>query len=228
MSSRTQSSRLARLPQRRAALGGAAAFAEQPLEHDARMRLGRQRRRRRRPRQVVLVDARVAVVALPDRLQQVHRQLERRQLRLAARSAARRSDRRSCPGSSRVLSVHFAFAALRNAAFDVACVPGIRVLQLEVAEHRELIRRPAPATAASATARSARPRPAASTAAGRIPSACRRSRGAAPGSAGVCASAVIDGTIASSSGSATRRAHAAQERPPRQCLLGDDHRDILI
>ena len=84
MSSRTQSSRLARLLQRRAAVGRAAALAEQPLEDDPRMRLGRQRRRRRRPREVVLVDAGVAVVALADGLEQVHRQLERRQLRLLA------------------------------------------------------------------------------------------------------------------------------------------------
>ena len=84
MSSRTQSSRLARLPQRRAAIGRAAALAEQPLEDDARVRLGRKRRRRRRPREVVLIDARVAVVALTDRLEQIHRQLQRRQQRLLA------------------------------------------------------------------------------------------------------------------------------------------------
>ncbi len=84
MSSLTQSSRLARLLQRRAPVGRAAALAEQPLEDDARMRLGRQRRRRRRPGEIVLIDAGVAVVALADRLEQVHRQLERRQLRLLA------------------------------------------------------------------------------------------------------------------------------------------------
>ena len=72
------------LPQRGEAVGGAAAVAEQALEDDARMRLGRQRRRRRRPREVVLVDAGVAVVALADGREQVHRQLERRQLRLLA------------------------------------------------------------------------------------------------------------------------------------------------
>ncbi len=54
------------------------------LEHEPRMRLGRQRRRRRRPGQIVLVDAGVAVVALADGLQHVHRQFERRQLRLPA------------------------------------------------------------------------------------------------------------------------------------------------
>src|SRR5437763_127402 len=42
------------------------------------MRLGRQRRRRRRPRQVVLIDTGVPVVALADGLHHVHRQLQRR------------------------------------------------------------------------------------------------------------------------------------------------------
>ena len=72
------------LLQRRAAIRRAAAFAEQALEDDPRMRLGRQRRRRRRPGEVVLIDAGVAVVALADDRQQVHRQFERRQLRLVA------------------------------------------------------------------------------------------------------------------------------------------------
>ena len=67
-----------------AAVGRGAALAEQPLEHDPRVGLARQRRRRRRPRQVVLVDAGVAVVALADERQQVHRQFERRQLRVLA------------------------------------------------------------------------------------------------------------------------------------------------
>ena len=71
-------------PQRGAAVGGAAAFAEQALEDDARVGFGRKRRRRRRPREVVLVDARVAVVALAHRLEQIHRQLQRRQQRLLA------------------------------------------------------------------------------------------------------------------------------------------------
>ena len=101
MSSRTQSSRLACASQRRPAVGRAATLAEQPLEDDPRMRFGRQRRRRRRPRQVVLIDARVAVVALADRLEQVHRQLERRQQRLLSDLLAPRSDRPWCRGSSR-------------------------------------------------------------------------------------------------------------------------------
>ena len=84
MSSLNESSRLALLAQRGAALGRAAAFAEQAFKHDPRMRLRRQRRGGRRPGKIVLVDAGVAVVALADHLQQVHRQLQRRQLRLLA------------------------------------------------------------------------------------------------------------------------------------------------
>ena len=80
----TESRRLARFFERGAAVGGAAPFAEQALEDDPRVGLGRQRRRRRRPREVVLIDAGVAVVALADGREQVHRHLERRQLRLLA------------------------------------------------------------------------------------------------------------------------------------------------
>ena len=66
--------------QRRLALGQRAAFAEEPFKHDARVRLRGQRRRRRGPREIVLVDAGVAVVALAGRLQHIHRELEGREL----------------------------------------------------------------------------------------------------------------------------------------------------
>ena len=46
------------------------------------MRLARQRRRRRRPRQTVLIHARIPVVANPGQRIQIHRQLQRRYLRL--------------------------------------------------------------------------------------------------------------------------------------------------
>ena len=70
------------LPQFGAAVGRAAAVAEQALENDARMSLGRKRRGGRRPGEIVLVDAGIAVVALADRGEQIHGQLERRQPRL--------------------------------------------------------------------------------------------------------------------------------------------------
>src|SRR4029450_5859381 len=66
------------------AVGGGTAFAEQSLEDRSRMRLRRKRRRRRRPGGGVLIDAGVTVVALADRLEQVHRHLERRQQCLLA------------------------------------------------------------------------------------------------------------------------------------------------
>jgi hypothetical protein len=52
-----------------------APLAEEHFEHQPRMRLGRERRRGRRPRQVVLVDAGIPVIALADDLHHVHRQL---------------------------------------------------------------------------------------------------------------------------------------------------------
>jgi hypothetical protein len=71
-------------PQCLAARGRVAALAEKALEDDARVRLGRERSGRRRPGQAILIDARVAVVADAGERVQVHRELERRQLRLAA------------------------------------------------------------------------------------------------------------------------------------------------
>src|SRR5262245_41198704 len=48
------------------------------------MSFGGKRRGWRGPRQVVLIDARVAVIALSDHRDEVHRKLERRELRVAA------------------------------------------------------------------------------------------------------------------------------------------------
>ena len=72
------------IAQRRAARGRIAALAEQALEDDARMRLGRKRGRRRRPGEAILIDAGVTVVAHAGERVQIHRELERGQLRLAA------------------------------------------------------------------------------------------------------------------------------------------------
>ena len=60
------------------------AAPEEPLEHEARIRLRRQRLRRRLPRQRVHVGARVAVVAGADDVVAVDGDLQRRQLRVAA------------------------------------------------------------------------------------------------------------------------------------------------
>ena len=69
--------RLARRPVR------AAAVAEQPLEHRARIPLHRQRLRRAAPRERVRVDAAQVAGARAGVGRGVHRQLERRHLRLA-------------------------------------------------------------------------------------------------------------------------------------------------
>ena len=71
-------------------LGRAAALAEHPLEHLARIDLHRQRRRRRAPRERVHVDAAVVAVAGADQAGVIlGRELQRRQRRvLADRCAA--------------------------------------------------------------------------------------------------------------------------------------------
>ena len=124
--------------QRHPPIGRAAAVAEQPLEDDARMCLRGQRRRRRRPREIVLVDARVAVVALADGLEQVHRQLQRRQQRLPADLL--RGD--LIDGGAEVVvgalgPLRFRRAQKRGVGSGVR--PRIGVLQLQVRDHRELI-----------------------------------------------------------------------------------------
>ena len=102
------------------------------------MRFGRQRRSRRRPRQVVLIDAGIAVVALAHRGQQIHRQFERGQTRfLAELLRGQLVDR----GSQVVV------AALGPLGFRRAEVRGIRrrvragvgVPQFEVVHHGAVI-----------------------------------------------------------------------------------------
>jgi hypothetical protein len=60
------------LLERGAAVGCAAPLAKQILEHNPRVSLCRQRRCRRGPREIVLIDAGIAVVALADDGKQVH------------------------------------------------------------------------------------------------------------------------------------------------------------
>ena len=120
------------------ALLGGAALAEEPLEHDAGMGLGGQRGRRRRPRQAVLVDAGVAVVADARERVQVHRQLERRQLRVLADLQGREL---VGGGAEEVVG------ALGVLGVGGAEEPGVRrvvrarvgELQLGVRHHRELL-----------------------------------------------------------------------------------------
>ena len=107
----------------RRAAARASAVAEQPLEDDARIGFGRQRRRRRRPGQVVLIGARVAVVAVADLRDQVGAEFERRNLRVAADALRRRSDRPSCRAGSRCLRSAWPCEQLRNAQFAEAWLP---------------------------------------------------------------------------------------------------------
>ena len=72
------------LPQFDAPFGRAAAIAEEAFEDDTRVGLGGKRRRRRRPGEIVLIRAGEAVIAIADRGQQIHAQLERRQRRVFA------------------------------------------------------------------------------------------------------------------------------------------------
>ena len=125
------------LPQAGAAVRGVAALAEQPLEDDPRMGLGRQRRRRRGPREVVLINAGVAVIALADGREQVHRHLERRQLRLLADLL--RGD--LVNGGPEIIVR--ALGQLRPGGAQERGVgrrvsPGIGVLQLEVGDRRHV------------------------------------------------------------------------------------------
>ena len=138
ISSLTQSSRLAFFRSSARAVRRAAALAEQALEDDARMGLGRQRRRGRRPRQIVLVDAGVAVVALAHRGEQIHRQLERRQPRLLA-DLLRRDliDRRAQVVVGALGPLRLGGAQEGGVGRRVRA--GIGVLQLQIRDHRELI-----------------------------------------------------------------------------------------
>src|SRR5690606_3163203 len=72
------------LMRERHALLGGAAVAEQALEDEPRIILGRQRLGRRSPRERVEVYAAVAVLALSGQEIQIDRELERRQHGVAA------------------------------------------------------------------------------------------------------------------------------------------------
>ena len=166
-----------------ASQGGAAfrrggAVAEEPLEHDPRMRLARQRRRRRGPREIVLIDAGVAVVALAGDRQQIHGQFERGELRAPAdllggdligggSQVIVRAFREPGPGGAQECGVGGRVRA------------GIGVAQLQVADDRDVVldrrQRGQRGRKLVETVR----RRAASSACRRSPSGCRHSRGGA-------------------------------------------------
>ena len=162
-----------------APLGRGAALAEQALEHHPRMGLGRQRRGGRRPREVVLVDAGIAVVALTDHVEQVHRQLERGQLRLLPDLPGRDL----VDGGAQV--VVGALGPLRLGRAEERGVrrgvgPGVRVPELEIADHRQLVLHRRQRSQARRELRQLSRRRAGSTSRCWNPSVCKRIRAAGP------------------------------------------------
>ena len=143
------------LAERGAPLRRAAAFAEEALEDDARMRFRRQRGGGRRPREVVLVDAGVAVVALPHHFHQIHRQLQRRQLRLLPHLL--RGD--LIDGRAEVVVAAFGPLRFRRAQerrVRRGVRARIRVLQLHVADDGDVVHHGRQRAERAATAPSAR------------------------------------------------------------------------
>ena len=106
-------------------LFGRAAFAEQPLEHDARVVLVRQRRRRRLPRHRVHVRAAVARLALAAEHEVDFRrdQLHRRQHAFPCRTAPPQSDRPSSPRRMSAPSVFFGCTPFSQVAQARVCSP---------------------------------------------------------------------------------------------------------
>ena len=190
------------------------------------MSLRGKRRRRGRPREVVLIDARVAVVTLPDGLEQVHRQLERRQQRLAPDLL------RGYLIDRRAQEVVRALGPLRLCGAEECRVRGrmrawVRVLQLEIRDDRQLIGNRSERLERRRKSRQlaiAWRGPARDVAAHRhidkSQSAHRRSRRLREGRHG--------GDHRIEQWQRHARAHTSQERPARKCLLRDNHRDFLI
>ncbi len=98
----------------------------------------------------------------------------------AGRSASPRSDRPSCPGSSPCSRSTSPWPRSGTPRWTSRACPGYAFFSSRLRDHRELIDDRRERLERGRELASACPRLAASTAAGRIPSACRRSRGAAP------------------------------------------------
>ena len=155
--------------QRGSPCGRIAAFTEQAFEDYPRMRLRRKRRRRRRPGEAILIDARVTVVAHAGERVQIHRELERGQLRLAAHLLGR--DLVDCRAQIiiRALGV---FGGRRAQERRVGGVvrPRIGVLQPHIGDDGHLIFDRLERARGSGKARRAFPGPAGSIAPDRTPS----------------------------------------------------------
>ncbi len=211
-----------------AALGRVRAVAEQPLEHDPRVGLAGQRRGRRGPRQAVVVDAGVAVVALAGQRHQVHGQFQRRQLRIPAELPGCKLVGR---GAQEIVRAFGEFGPRGAQERGVGgCVrAGVGIPQFEVAEHRDVLlyrgQRGENETQLI-EALAARRRPAQPVAAHRdvdVAEAAQSLRGGRR---------FRQRGHARNHGIEQRqrqyRSRPAQKGPPRQRFLGNDHCDLLI
>jgi hypothetical protein len=208
-----------------APLTGRPAFAEQPFEHRARIRLGRQRGRRRGPGQIVLVGARQPVVAMPDLRDQIRAQLERRQPRVPAHLLGRDLIRR------RRQVVIAALGHLRRGAAQerrvrhrvIGAGRTIRLGQLQIRQDRQLIAK------RQQRVQDGRQRGQASLSGGRPLRHDRPHRDEREHEAILARRQRRQGRHHRIQERQRRRhPHALQERPPREGLLRNDHCDLLI
>ena len=190
------------------------------------MGLSRKGRRWRRPREIVLVDARIAVVALTHHLEQIHRQLQRRQQCFLADLL------RSDLIDRRAQVVVRALGPFRRGRAEEGGVggrmgAGIGVLQLQVGDHRQLIHDRAQRLERGRQLDQpalARRSPPADVASHRHVDKAQTTHriGRRPGQSG------HRGNHGIQQRERQAGAHTAQESPARQCLLCDHHRDFLI
>ena len=120
----------------RAVALGAAAVAEQPLEHRARVPLHRQRLRRAAPRKRVRVDAAQVAGARAGVGRRVHRELERCHLRLAGEMPREQLVHRDVGDD-----LDFVAAAARRAGQKRPGGAGVDVVpvRLDAREHEHLV-----------------------------------------------------------------------------------------
>src|SRR5437868_6589974 len=102
------------------------------------MSLRRKGCRRRRPGEVVLIDAGIAVVALSDDGKQVYRQLQRRELRVAADLLSGDLIDRCAEVIIGALGP-FGFGSAQERGVGSRVRPWIRVPQLQVRDYRDLL-----------------------------------------------------------------------------------------
>ena len=127
----------------RATTLGGAAFAKQPLEHDAWVILGRQRGCRRPPRNRIEVCAAVAVLTIADQIVDVDREFEGRKRSLAAElGGCQLVDRGAGPdiGPLRELRMHPVQPRRRaSSVVAIACSERFRLRVAQPADNHHLV-----------------------------------------------------------------------------------------